>query len=71
MLKEIIAPVYDYGNTGYGHEDIRNIKIINRSRNRNTELWLPSDKAGITLGRIVILKDDVYNQLMDPTKILN
>jgi hypothetical protein len=66
LLKEIIAPVYDYGNSGFGYTDIQNVKIINHSRNFNTELWLPDGMAAITLGSVVIVNDAYYHQLMDP-----
>lgn len=63
LLKEIIVPIYDHGNTGFGYEDIHNIKIINESYNFNTKLWVT--KGAITLGPVVILKDNIYEQLMD------
>jgi hypothetical protein len=70
LLKEIIGPVYDYGNTGFGYEDISNIKIINFNRNENTKIWRSTRNGepaeGLTLGRIIILKEENYNELMNP-----
>ena len=50
--------------------DIRNIKIINQSNNESTKIWLTEDKGAITLGRVIILKDEYYSQLMDPANKL-
>ena len=63
ILEAIIAPGYDDGKTGYSYEDIKKIKIINRSRNWNTKLWVK--KSAITLGPVVILSDAHYKELTD------
>jgi hypothetical protein len=66
LLKDIITPVYDHGNMGFGHDDIRDIKIIREDRTFNTDLWLPDGKDAITLGSVIIVNDADYRRLMAP-----
>ncbi len=63
MLREIIAPEYSSGQTGFTYADIANVKIINESKSALTRFWM--QKGAITLGPVVVLTDGDYNQLMN------
>lgn len=64
LLKEIIRPVYSSGMSGYTYDNVSDVKIINENKNFLTKFWM--QKGAITLGPVVVLADDDYNQLMDP-----
>ena len=63
VMEEMIEPVYDQGKTGYAHIDIKNIKVLKKSHNYWTDLFVK--KGGITLGPVVILKDKHYDELFN------
>jgi hypothetical protein len=62
-LKDLIAPIYDNGAHGYSYYDVDTVKIINSSNIDANKAWNGSF-GGVTLGPVIILRDDLYNSIM-------
>jgi hypothetical protein len=63
VLRYLITPVYDGGFTGFAYSDMDIVHIVPQ-RMPTAGIYLPSDKAAITLGKVVILENSLYDALV-------
>lgn len=62
LIKEMIVSVYDSGRTGFSYSDLANVKILSDS-DPEADRWLREN--AMTLGTLVLIKDEYYRQIMD------
>jgi hypothetical protein len=65
LLRQLVDPVYNHGVDAFSYGDIENVKIVNESYDSDTDFFLTDGKSGITLGPVMILKDEQFNALKD------
>lgn len=64
VLRDLITPYYDSGQTGYSYEDIADARIISSS-DGDANLWFSFSPTAyaMTIGPVIVFRDDVYRQL--------
>jgi hypothetical protein len=65
IIRYLIAPVYDGGFTGFAYADMSVVHIVPQ-RMPTASVYLQPDKAAITLGKVVIIKNELYDALVAP-----
>ena len=65
LLKELVEPVYDHGQTGFSYSDIDNIKIISKA-DEQASWYFTDDYGAVTLGPVVVFTASNYDILVDP-----
>jgi hypothetical protein len=62
IIRQLIAPTYDGGATGFSHDDLANVKVVS-SDFPTAGIYLPGNRLAITLGPVIILKAKYYEAL--------
>lgn len=62
VIRELVAPIYDGGATGFSHDDLEDIKIVS-SDFPTAGFYLPGNRLAITLGPVVVLQAKYYDAL--------
>jgi hypothetical protein len=62
LIRDLTAPVYDGGATGFSYADMDDVKIVSSSF-PTAGFYLPGDRAAITLGPVIVMKSDIYDAL--------
>lgn len=65
MIHHFVEPIYDGGVSGFAYADMDTVKIVPQ-RMPTAGIYLQSDKAAITLGKVVIMRNDLYDALVAP-----
>jgi hypothetical protein len=67
LLKDMIAPIYDNGTTGFENHHVDGVKIIPRSFDSTTDglLNIKGTVNAMTLGDVVIMDDRLVAQLLN------
>lgn len=69
LLAEIIMPVDDGGQTGFGQNQIDRVRIMSEDDARAADWWLRPGQDAITLGNLIIFNQDDYDELIDPLNV--
>jgi hemolysin type calcium-binding protein len=63
MIEHFVEPVYDGGVSGFAYADMGLFHVVPQGM-PTAGIYLQADKAAITLGRVVILENDLYDALV-------
>ena len=61
-IRDLMAPVYDGGQTGFTHDDLDDVRIVS-SDFPTAGLYLPGERTAITLGPVIVLLPNLYEAL--------
>ncbi len=62
LIRALTDPIYDGGATGFSYDDLDGVKIVS-SDFPTAGLYLPGERAAITLGPVIVLKAKWYDAL--------
>jgi slime mold repeat-containing protein len=62
IIRDLVAPIYNGGATGFSHDDLDNVKVVS-SDFPTAGFYLPGDRLAITLGPVIVLKAKYYDAL--------
>jgi hypothetical protein len=62
LIRTLVQPVYDGGDTGFAFSDMEGVKVVS-SAMPTAGLYLPGDRLAITLGPVIVIKSDMYDAL--------